>query len=231
MTALGTRGRPAAALDQASGAASTTAAPAAVRFRRPGWRDPRLVVGVLLVCVSVVLGAQLLSGRDDVSQVWAVREAVSGGETLSSDDLRAVGVRFAEASDAGRYVSADEPLGPGAVVTRDLAEGELLPLAALGQTDAGLLELPVAVPGGGVPAGLAPGDRVDVWVVPTARASTRSPRADQVLSGVAVLRVGGRGVGGPEAARQVVVGVDPATELAGTVGRLADSHVVLVRRP
>jgi hypothetical protein len=204
-----------------------------MRFRRPGWRDPRLVIGVLLVCLSVALGAQLLGGRDDVTQVWAVREALSAGESVSPDDLRPVGVRFAEGSDAARYVAAAERLADGTVVTRDLSAGELVPLAALAQADAAaVLELPVAVPGGGVPAGLAAGDRVDVWSVPLARAASRAPRAEEVLSDVAVLRVGGSGgMGGPDATRQVVVGVEPTADLTRTLGRLADAQVVLVRRP
>jgi hypothetical protein len=206
-----------------------------MRFRRPGWRDPRLVVGVLLVCLSVALGAQLLSGRDDVTQVWAVRESVTAGATLSTVDLRPVGVRFAESADAARYVAATEPLAEGTVSTRDLAAGELLPLAALRQGSAeAVLELPLAVPGGGVPADLAPGDRVDVWAVPMARAATRSPRATEVLAGVPVVRLGSDGSGGmsgPDATRQIVVGVEAGADLSAALGRLADGHVVLVRRP
>lgn len=223
------------ALDSPPRPQATPAVAPAMRFRRPGWRDPRLVVGVLLVCLSVALGAHLLSGRDDVTQVWAVRQAVAAGETLSADDVSPAGVRFADAADAARYVAAAHPLAEGTVVTRDLAAGELVPVAALGQADdAALLELPLAVPGGGVPAGLATGDRVDVWTVPLARTVTRSPRAEQALTDVPVLRVGGDGmgsVGGPDASRQVVVGVPAATELTRTLGQLADAHVVLVRRP
>lgn len=215
--------------------AAAPPAPAAVRFQRPGWRDPRLVVGVLLVCLSVVSGAQLLNGRDAVTQVWAAREALTAGETLSTDDLRPVGVRFADAADAAHYVAAASPLAEGAVVDRDLAAGELLPRAALGQGGAsGLLEVPLTVPGGGVPGGLARGDHVDVWASPLARAATSSPRAVLVLEDVPVLRVdgsGAAGMGGLEAARPVVVGVGATTDLTRTLGRLADAHVVLVRRP
>src|SRR5688500_12324855 len=205
-------------------------APAATRFRPPGWRDPRLVVGVLLVCVSVVAGARLLAA-DDLTRVWALRDDVAAGETLTAGDLRAVGVRFADAADAERYVSAQQAVPEGSVTQRDIAAGEMLPLSAIGAQAQPLLELPVAVAGGGVPATLTTGDRVDVWVVPMARTAQEAPRGEQVLSDVPVLRVGGRGLGGPEATRQVVVGVDAGTGLAGAVGRLADSHVVLVRRP
>ena len=223
MSTLSTPTRPA-------GPASAPA-PAAARYVRPGWRDPRLVVGVLLVCASVVLGARLLGGEDDVTLVWAVREGVSAGETVETSDLRPVGVRFAEPSDAARYVSAATPLAQGAVLDRDLTAGELVPVDAVDVGTEALLELPVAVSGGGVPATLVTGDRVDVWVVPLARATTRSPRAEQVLADVPVLRLGGRGLGGAEATRQVVVGVPTSARLDEAVGRLADSHVVLVRRP
>jgi hypothetical protein len=206
------------------------ASPAATRFRRPGWRDPRLAVGVLLVCVSVVLGAELLGARDDVTQVWATRAGMAAGETLSPDDLRPVGVRFVDETDAAAYVSASDTVPEDTVVTRDLTPGELLPLAALGRGAEGLLEVPVAVPGGGVPLGLTAGDRVDLWVVPMARAASRAPRGERVLEDVPVLRVGGRELGGPEASRQVVVGVDASTDLTAAVGQLADSHVVMVRR-
>ena len=42
-----------------------TQAPAATRVARPGWRDPRLWIGLLIVAGSVVLGARLLAAVDD----------------------------------------------------------------------------------------------------------------------------------------------------------------------
>ncbi len=205
-------------------------APPANRFRRPGWRDPRLVIGVLLVCLSVVLGARVLGGRDDVTQIWSLRDGVAAGETLGTDQLRPIGVRFADEADAATYASADRPVADGTVATRDLAAGELLPLGAMAPDGDPLVELPLTVPGGGVPAGTAPGDRVDVWVVPRAGETGRPARGAKVLADVPVLRVGGRGLGGPEARRQVVVGVAEEARLARVVGRLADADVLLVRR-
>jgi len=37
------------------------AAPHATRSRRPGWRNPRLLLGIVLVAGSVILGARLLA--------------------------------------------------------------------------------------------------------------------------------------------------------------------------
>lgn len=186
---------------------------------------------MLLVSLSVVLGARLLGEGEAATEVWAVDAPLAAGQTVSASQLRPVAVSFASPEDAGRYVSADEPVPEGTVLGRDVAAGELLPVAAISDQGDGLLELPVAVAGGGLPASTAPGDRVDVWSVPLARTTTRAPRADQVLRAVPVLRVGGRGLAGPEASRQVVVGVDPRTDLAPVVAMLSDTSVVLVRRP
>ncbi len=212
------------------GSRSSTGATAAARFRRPGWRDPRLVVGVALVCLSVVLGARVLGTEDEMSPVWSAAAPVAAGEPITAEDVRATRVRFDQAGDAARYLAADEPWSD-VVALRDVTEGELMPAAAVGTSEPELSELPLAAQSSGVPIGLSAGDRVDVWTVPLARTASRAPSGRQVLSDVPVLRVGGRGVSGPESTRQVVVGVPAEADLGGTVGRLADSHVVLVRRP
>ena len=64
---------------------------------------------------------------------------------------------------------------------RDLSAGELVPLAALAQAEAAaVLELPVAVPGGGVPAGLAAGDRVEAVISHPSRCSCNRFQVDIV---------------------------------------------------
>ena len=205
-------------------------APVATRFRRPGWRDPRLLVGLVLVCLSVLLGARLLGTEEPMSTVWSTRGAVSAGEPLSAEDVRPVSVRFDRAEDAARYLAAEEPWSQ-VVARRDLAAGELVPAVAVAAGEPDLAELPLAAQSAGVPSDLTTGDRVDVWAVPLARSTSAAPRGRQVLADVPVLRVGPRGVSGPEATRQVVVGVPADADLGPTVGRLADGQVVLVRRP
>ncbi len=51
---------------------TVAAVPRATRSRRPGWRNPRLLLGIVLVAGSVVLGARLLAAADDTVAVWAV---------------------------------------------------------------------------------------------------------------------------------------------------------------
>ncbi len=45
--------------------------PVASRLRAPSWRDSRLLVGVLLVVLSVVLGAVVVARADDRVPVYA----------------------------------------------------------------------------------------------------------------------------------------------------------------
>ena len=69
--------------------------PPATRSTNPGWRDPRLWVGVVLVTGSVVAGARIMAGADDTTAVWAASGDLVAGQTLTTEDLTATRVRFA----------------------------------------------------------------------------------------------------------------------------------------
>ena len=207
----------------------TGASPPASRVRRPGWRDPRLAVGVVLVCASALLGARLLDRADDTVAVLAAQGPLVAGQEVEPGDLVAVRLRFSSAADADRYLPGDAQVAPGTVATREVGAGELVPRAAIAAAAGDrLVEVPLAVPVTGVPASVGPGARVDVWVT-RPRADGGTARAEQVLRAVAVLATG-RGNG---AVRQVVVGVPTSEEagLARVVAALPDAAVVLVRRP
>lgn len=144
------------------GIVSQPPAPAAQRLRRPSWRDPRLLVGVLLVLASVVVGSRVVASADDTVPVLAASAAIVPGDRVDADDLAVVDVRLD--GTAGHYVTAEEGVPEGAVALRAVGPGELVPRAALG--DAAELERrPVGVPlAGPAPDGLVRGALVDVWV-------------------------------------------------------------------
>ena len=106
------------------------ASPAARRSAAATWRDPRLVVGLVIVAVSVLLGVRFVGGADDTVSVWTLRTDLPRGATLGSGDLAASDVRFADAAEADRYLSAESPLPRDATLLRDVGAGELLPRAA-----------------------------------------------------------------------------------------------------
>ena len=213
--------------------------PAAARATRSRWRDPRLVVGVVLVAACALLGARLLGGADDTVGVWAARRALNAGESVSADDLVRRDVRFADQDDADAYLSADTPLPSGA--TLDARRGRRGAGAARrARRGAGLRPSrrcrcrSTARP---CPATLRVGAVVDVWVTPDRATDGSGPvdgsdaaRSVLVFDDVAVLSVPRSGTSlGPTATRQVIVGVDEdqQSRLPTSLAALAGGTVVL----
>ena len=84
-------------------------APPAVRATAPGWRDPRLWIGIAIVAVSVVAGARLLGAADDTVAVWAVAADIGRGRRCRPPTTWwRRRVRFADAGDLARYFTADD---------------------------------------------------------------------------------------------------------------------------
>jgi hypothetical protein len=161
--------------------------PAATRAGTPGWRDPRLWVGIVLVTGSVVAGARILSAADDMTSVWAASSDLSVGQTLTADDLRATRVRFEDDADERRYLGVDDELPTTLTLTRALAAGELVPAGALGEETAAAdtVSVSVSVAAEHVPTDLTRGSRVDVWVIGEDRRSRAE--AELVLDDVLIL--------------------------------------------
>ncbi|MGZ5399596.1 MAG: hypothetical protein ACXWDL_11470 [Nocardioides sp.] len=159
--------------------------PPASRATRPGWRDPRLWIGIAIVALSVVAGSRLLAAADDSVTVWAATVDLAVGDELTPDDLEARQVRFVDAADLDRYVAADEALPAGVRLVRGVGEGELLPRAALGSADdIGVLQLPIEVEPALVPASVRSGSVVSIYV----RDTGRCPEcAGAALEGVTVV--------------------------------------------
>ncbi len=194
-------------------------APPAVRAASPGWRDPRLWIGVAIVAVSVVVGARLVGSADDSVTVWTAASDLGPGETVAADDLTAQRVRFVEPGDLDRYFPADEELPADLRLQRSVGEGELLPRSAVGTTgESDAMELPVAVEATRVPPAIQPGWVVDVYLTGSGTAgqtddTAGAGRADgrPVLTGVTVLEAPPAGESfAVSGQRQVVLGVTEA---------------------
>jgi hypothetical protein len=217
-----------------SGPAPTSAgvgAPPASRAQSPGWRDPRLVFGVVIVAACVLLGARVLAGADDTVAVWSLRRDVPSGAALGSADLSPVRVHFA-GDGADRYLLASSALVPGSTVTHELAAGELLPRSAVtvsGGPD--LVEVPLSVAPDDLPASVRRGASVDVWVTRKVAATGEDRvRARLVLDDVVVVAVPASGDSlAPRTTQQVIVGIEEsrADDLADALGQMADGRIVL----
>lgn len=213
----------------APGATLSDAAPPATRTAAPGWRDWRLWVGVAIVAACVVAGARLVDAADDSAAVWAAASDLPAGETVEPGDLEVRRVRFDDAAASGRYLAADEALPGDRRLARAVAAGELVPRAALGGGPSGVVEVPLTVPTGGVPAGVTGGSVVDVWV---ARPDASAERAARVLDDATVVRAPGPDDSfGAAGERRLVLAVDDARadRLGRALAAAAAGTVYVVR--
>jgi len=170
---------------------ATESVPPAARATRPGWRDPRLWIGVAIVAASVVAGARVLAAADDTVPVWAAASDMGAGDRVTASDLVVTRVRFADDDALRGYFSVDDSLPADMQLTSGVTAGELLPRSAIGSaTSSGLVELPIAVDPDQVPPSVDAGALVDVYVVgaPTAERTRKDPEpAGPVLSEATVV--------------------------------------------
>lgn len=147
---------------QATVLPSARSSPPALRLRRPGWRDPRLLLGVVLVAASVALGSWALGEAGRTTPVLvASGTLVPGASVEGAVQLREV--RMAGGVDA--YLTPDDDL-VDLVVTRQVGEGELVPRAAVATaTDLGLRPVALA-PQRALPAAVTAGSTIELWHVP-----------------------------------------------------------------
>ena len=207
----------------------------ATRSRPPGWRNPRLVLGLLLVAGSVVLGARLLSSADDTVAVWTLARDLPAGAVLEEGALESRRVRFPDATTADLYLATTDRPPRGVTLDRPLVAGELLPRAAFADDGgADLVEVPISVGSDDLPATVRQGSVVDVWVTPEVPAVRESKvEAVPVLTDVVVVAVpGAADTLAPQATRQVIVGVpgERADELGTALGGIAAGRVVIARK-
>ncbi|GIG28243.1 hypothetical protein [Cellulomonas marina] len=215
-------------------------APVAVRLRRPGWRDPRLLVGIALVAGSVLLGSWVVRSAQATVPVLVARGTLVPGDVVAAADLAVEEVRLV---DAARYVPAATGLPQDAVVVRVVGEGELVPAAAV--VPGAVLDVrPVAVPTTTAPsADLVVGSTVDLWATPpvpvvggagtgmgtgmgTTGGDGGRARPVALATGLTVAEVT-RGSGALAAATGTVVHVlVPTADLPAVLAALADGSTV-----
>jgi hypothetical protein len=146
----------------------------AIRLKSPSWLDGRLVVGVVLVLLSVLVGAKIIASSDHYDAIWAASRDLAPGTTLVKADLLRVNVRFKD--HGGVYISANGPSPVGRTTTQSLGNGQLIPLSALPSSPpvpVRLVTIPVAklhMPSGNDLHGV----QVDLYVTPKAVADAQA---------------------------------------------------------
>jgi len=165
---------------------SSDGAVTAARLKRPSWKDPRLLIGVLLVLASVVGVTSLVGGADHTTEVYAAKDAIAVGEKLTPDNVVRAKVRLGETEQ--HYVTVESGLPEGMVAVQRIGKNQLVPRESLGKVDA-LNRKPVAVAiEESLPPQAVAGTRVDVWVaLPDARNGFSEPKL--LLPGAEIAQV------------------------------------------
>lgn len=218
---------------------STTApdlpAPAAVRLRRPTWRDPRLALGILLVAGSVALGTWAVADAGRTVAVYAVATTLTPGDAVGPQDLVAVDVRLGEDLDLYYPASASPP--EGLVVLRTVGERELLARSAVGSA-AELDYRSVAIPvTDALSSKVTAGSLVDLWLVSpqpagAATAGTTAPAPVLLADGLVVAELGERGSSLLAGGAPTVHVLTPTSALPQVLAALAgDGEVAIVPVP
>lgn len=159
------------------------------RLRRPGWKDPRLLAGVMIVLLSVSGVVALVSSQDRTAPVYAADRQFAVGEQVSEDDLRIVDVRIDEVSEL--YLSAEEQISGDLQFVTVVEEGELIPRRAVDTADPQgrqAVTLEVEHP---LARAVEPGRSVDVWAVSQGSVAEDAgeSRADQLVAAAEVSAV------------------------------------------
>ncbi|MET4588894.1 hypothetical protein [Arthrobacter sp. 754] len=165
---------------------SHDAATAGARLKPPSWKDPRLLVGILLVLASVVGVISLVGSADRTTEVFAAKDSIAVGEKLTTENVVRAKVRLGETEE--HYVTVEAGLPEGLVAVQRIGKSQLVPKESLATVDA-LDRKPVAVAiEEALPPQAVAGTRVDVWVAaPDARNGFSEPKL--LLPGAEIAQV------------------------------------------
>ena len=200
-----------------------TAADAVRSPRRAPWGDARFLLGILLIAASVAGVWFVVSAARQTAPVYAAVHTIVPGQAITADDVRAVEVGLGQLGEA--YL-APEALDAGLVATRTIAEGELVPAAAVDEAARSGTTNIVVQSSVEVPAAVGAGTVVEIWAAPLLDGGDYdAPRilvADATV--VSVTRDDSM-IGGGAAALELVI---PRSEVATTLAAMADESALSV---
>lgn len=123
--------------------------------------DPRLAIGLGLVIASAAGVLAIVSAADETVAVYAAAAPLTPGDRIAADDLDTRHVRLDDAETL--YLVPGDIPGAGLVVTRAVAEGELVPASAIGSADSSRMTSVVLEVGWAFAASVQPTSLVDIW--------------------------------------------------------------------
>jgi hypothetical protein len=159
----------------------------------PRWLDVRVIGGVLLLVISVVVGARVIGASSQTSPVWLAAHDLARGTVLTDGDVTVAEVNLGD--HAGSYLAASTGLS-GRTLAEPIRSGELVPAAALGGSRTGRVVSVTVAPERMVPT-VRHGSVIDLYLV-TGRKSVAGDdvHTELLQQGVTVQSVHGPASGG-----------------------------------
>lgn len=146
------------------------------------WKDPRLVVGVILLLISIIACTQLIAAARAGIPVYQTTRPIAQGETLGPGNIRIVDVR----PESEAYVPAGE-MPSDARTLVNLGPGELIARSAVTTQAKDDQRTIVVSVSDGLPDSVAPGTRLELWFVPTAQIGSQDKQPPKLITGKATL--------------------------------------------
>lgn len=178
---------------------------------RSFWFDPRFAIGLVLVIVSVLGVVFLVSTADNTVQVYAARAPLSAGDRIDADDLVAQAVRLGPLTS--KYLGKNELPAEGLIVTKTVAQGELIPASAVGSVAGTRVASVVIRANSQLPRSITAGSVVDIWAAKKTDNRLYGPPSVLVSSATVVRVIEGEGV--------IAGGSAPSVELLVTRAKTA----------
>lgn len=154
------------------------------RPRRAFWGDVRFLIGIALIALSISGVWLIVSSSDHTAPVLQATRTITQGEALVSSDFQVVEVGLGALADD--YL-APQDLKAGRVAARTVAEGELIPLSAIGDAADSRTTTIVVESGTPVPEEVAAGAVVELWQAPP-RDDGRTFDAPRILVADVIVR-------------------------------------------
>ncbi|SFS14394.1 hypothetical protein SAMN04487783_1833 [Agrococcus baldri] len=151
---------------------------------RRTWMDPRLVIGVVLVLVSLAGVWFVVQQSSRTETAWAATRTLLPGDIVAAGDVEQVDVRLPQSQD--RYLDASaDPVGM--LVASTVGTGEVLPVRALGDAASEDRSAIVVDIEGALPRAVRTGSLVDVWTAAPTEDGYQAPAVlidDAIVVGV-----------------------------------------------
>jgi hypothetical protein len=150
------------------------------------YRDPRLLIGLLLVIASIGAVVGIVALADEGEEVLAAPRLLVEGERVELADLEPR--RVVLGVEGHGYAMATDIPEAGVVISRTVGPGELVPLSALGDERGPRSTTVVVTLTTALGATVRPGDRLDLWAAPAEEAGRFGAPA-VIASGTQLVRV------------------------------------------